>query len=521
MLQGTDTTWQNFSPNILEKSPFWFTIIVLLVSIIIARFAPRKRKSIPGSLFPFGLYLLLLLAGVIFEARGHLALADYSRLAAVVMVCISFINLASLLIFDVALSSLHLTIPRILRDTAIILVYVIATLALLSSRGVNITSLLTTSAIITAVIGLSLQDTLGNIIAGFALQLEHIVQPGDWIKLEPYIGRVKEIRWRQTSIETRNWETVLIPNSQIMKGQVMIYGRRHNEPLQTRRWVYFNVSYQHAPSEVIAVVNEALQAAPLENVAAEPKIHTILLDFKEGTCLYAVRYWLTNIAVDDPTDSMVRIRIYFALKRAGISLAIPTHNINVTEESNKRQLRRQEEELNHRLEALKSVELFHTMTEEELREMANHLRYAPFSRGEVLTRQGADAHWLYIITHGRVSVRIRLPEYDKDKPIEKEISQLVTGNFFGEISLMTGEKRTATVVALEDTECYRLDKEGFQKFLTARPEIAKDISHVLARRRVELYQAMEGLDHHEGQKRISATQDHILDSIKQFFGLSR
>src|SRR5207253_5065730 len=114
----------------------------------------------------------------------------------------------------------------------------------------------------------------------------------------------KEIRWRQTSIETRNWDTVLIPNSQLMKGQVTIFGTREHAPLQSRRWIYFNVDFNHAPTEVIEKVEEALRSAPIEHVALEPRINVILMDFKDSYSQYAVRYWLTDLAVDDPTDSV-------------------------------------------------------------------------------------------------------------------------------------------------------------------------------------------------------------------------
>ncbi|MBI4852188.1 MAG: cyclic nucleotide-binding domain-containing protein, partial [Acidobacteria bacterium] len=329
-------------------------------------------------------------------------------------------------------------------------------------------------------------------------------------------------RWRQTVVETRNWETVLIPNSQLMKSQVMIYGQRHGQPIQTRRWIYFNVDFRFTPDEVINCINDTLQANPIPNVADEPRIHVILMDFKDSYCTYAVRYWLTDLAVDDPTDSNVRIRIYYALKRANISLSIPAHSLFVTELSNKREIRKHEEEIEQHIAALRNIELFNTIKEEELRELSGHLRYAPFANGEIITKQGAEAHWLYVLVKGEVSVRVSVISNNSNTGnlvLEKEVSRLKASDIFGEMSLMTGAPRASTVIALGEVECYRLDKEAFENILAKRPEIAQEIARIMARRRLKLEAVVKGLDEEIHHEEVEKTEVDILKSIKMFFGL--
>ena len=153
-------------------------------------------------------------------------------------------------------------------------------------------------------------------MGGVALQLERSVAVGDWVRVGEVEGLVREIRWRQTSIETRNWDTVVIPNSLLMKSQVTVLGRREGKPRLHRMWVYFNVDYRHAPAEVIDAVEQALRADAIPDVAADPPPNCILNDFKESYGSYAVRYWLTDFASDDPTSSEVRARIFAALQRA-------------------------------------------------------------------------------------------------------------------------------------------------------------------------------------------------------------
>lgn len=120
-----------------------------------------------------------------------------------------------------------------------------AALTLLGRHGVDLSEIIATSAVVTAVIGFSLQDTLGNIMGGMALQLEQSIGVGDWVRVGEVEGIVREIRWRQTSIETRSWETVVVPNSALMKSQVTVLGRRQGQPRLHRISVEFNVDFRH------------------------------------------------------------------------------------------------------------------------------------------------------------------------------------------------------------------------------------------------------------------------------------
>jgi CRP-like cAMP-binding protein len=299
-----------------------------------------------------------------------------------------------------------------------------------------------------------------------------------------------------------------------MKSQVTVLGRRAGQSRQHRQWVYFNVDFRYSPVDVIDAVETALRAEPIPNVALQPEPNCVLMDFKESFGSYAVRYWLTDLAVDDPTNSIVRTRIYFALRRAQIPLSIPAHSLFVTEEDQTRLERKRTEEIEERVAALKRVELFKALTEEERRSLASRLRVAPFTQGEAITRQGAEAHWLYLITRGDAEVRISL-----DGNLSERVATLHEGGFFGEMGMMTGEPRSATVIALSDVECYRVDKEAFNDILKHRPEIAEDISEQLARRRVELDAAREGLNEEAMQARLRYHQGDLLGRIRRFFTL--
>ena len=427
---------------------------------------------------------------------------------------VAFVSVASVFIFDVFLEALRLKPARIMRELLRALSYVVVGVLLLSTISVDVTGIVATSAVLTAVIGLSFQDTLVNMMGGMTLQTEGAIGVGDWIKIDGQEGMVTDIRWRHTSIETRNWDTIIIPNSVLMKSQVTVLGRRSGQPRQHRQWVYFNIDFRYSPAEVIETVESSLRAEPIPNIAGNPLPNCVLMDFKESYGSYAVRYWLTDLAVDDPTNSVVRTRIYSALQRAGIPLSIPAHSIFVTEDDASRRERKSAEEIEERIKALHNVELFDPLTEKEQRALAGRLRVAPFVSGEAMTVQGAEAHWLYVITTGEAEVRV-----SAEGNISERLATLGPGDFFGEMGMMTGEPRSATVIALTDVECYRLDKEALHDILQSRPEIAETISEILARRRVELETAREDLNEEAKVLRLRQHQGDLLQRIKDFFRL--
>jgi small-conductance mechanosensitive channel/CRP-like cAMP-binding protein len=494
----------------------WAALVFVLSAAALFAFRRSERARIRSAVLLFIFSLAAMAAGlaaVSFGAAPKSSAYRWLTWSWRLFLAFAFVNLASVFIFEVLLNTLHLRPPRILRDLLLALTYIVVAIAILS-RDVDITGIVATSAVLTAIIGLSFQDTLGNMMGGMALQMERTIGVGDWIKLDGHEGLVKEIRWRHTAIETRNWDTIVIPNSVLMKSQVTVLGRRSGYPRQHRQWVYFNVDFRYSPAEVIDVVETALRAEPIPNVAPDPLPNCVLMDFKDSYASYAVRYWLTNLAVDDPTNSIVRTRIYFALRRANIPLSIPAHSLFVTEEDRARREEKSSAEVNKRVEALKRVELFHALTDEERRALAARLRVAPFVRGEAITRQGAEAHWLYLIMRGDAEVRVSV-----DGQLNEHVATLHRGDFFGEMGMMTGAPRTATIIALSEVECYRLDKDAFHDILQRRPEIAESISEILARRRVELEMAREDLNEEAKRARLQKHQGDLLKRIRNFFSL--
>lgn len=511
------TLWEQLQKaSLMGRGFLWVAPLFFAVGLLLFALLPRERQRIRTAMLLFVVSLVGLLVVAVSARRGvdpHGAMYRWASWAYLLLQGIAFVSIASIFVFDILLAAVRLRTPRIMRDLILALSYIVVAITSLSLIEVDVTGIVATSAVITAVIGLSFQDTLGNMMGGMALQMERTISVGDWIRVDDREGLVKETRWRHTSIETRNWDTVVIPNSVLMKSQVTVLGRRAGFPRQHRQWIHFNVDFRYAPNEVIEAVQPALRAEAIANVAQSPQPDCIFLDFRDSYAQYAVRYWLTDLAADDPTNSIVRTRIYVALRRANIPMSIPAHSIFVTDDDASRRAQKADRELTDLVEAIGRVELFGTLTEDERRELASGLKFAPFVRGEAMTRQGAEAHWLYLIIKGQAEVWVTV---DGSRSSEK-VATLGAGDFFGEMGLMTGAPRSATVIALSDVECYRLDKETFKSTLKSRPEIANDISEVLAERRVELEAAKEELTDEVKTIRLRRHQNDLLRRIQNFF----
>jgi small-conductance mechanosensitive channel len=502
-----------------ELIPLAIFAAVIVALAAVTRLVPgASRRRLRRSVLLYAFYVVVVLAQLAISAAGLPGIAAGFAFAAGLLRILLIINLSALALFDLLLPLARWDFPDMLHDLTVGAAYLVATGWVMRQSGVNLTSIIATSAVVTAVIGLSLQATLGNVVSGIALQADDSLQEGDWIEFEnKQQGQIKQIRWRHTVIETRDFDTLIVPNGQLMSQTIKVLGKRGGQTVSHRIWVHFCVDFRFSPAEVIDVVNKALSAAPISAVAVNPAAHCICQDLardnRDGYALYAVRYWLEDMSRVDPTSSDVRERIFSALRRANIPLAIPAAALFLSEETSERSERKEARDVQAKLTSLSAIELFGHLDEEERRALAQEARRTPFSRAEVITRQGATANWLYVLTKGDVEVRVATSDH------ERRVAVLSAPSFFGEMALMTGQPREATVVALTEVECLRIDKAGFQGILQKRPAIAERISEILATRRVELDAVRENLAPEAQGQRISRENVRILSGIKQFFGL--
>ena len=358
--------------------------------------------------------------------------------------------------------------PSILQDAI-----VIATLVLVATFVFD-DKLLTTSAVSAVVVGFALQDTLGNAFAGLAIQSEKPFRVGHWIKVGDFEGRVAEVTWRATKLRTKTGNFIVVPNNQVSQQPITNY----SEPaIPTRLELNVGASYMSTPGEVKAALMEALAQVP--RVLKAPAPDALLLSFDDFAVTYRVRFWLDDYEWDDEARDEVRTAIYYAFSRRGIEIPYP---IEVGYEGkwpdqNPATKQKQREEI------LASVDLFSRLSDEQRKEIAAATGIRTFGNGEVIVRQDAPGESMFIVCAGSVAVVL--------EPGGREVARIKKGGYFGEMSLLNGEPRSASVLARGDAAVLELDASIFRKLAAADPKTIEEIGVAAMTRRLQLNQIRE------------------------------
>jgi small-conductance mechanosensitive channel/CRP-like cAMP-binding protein len=402
-------------------------------------------------------------------------------------------------------------LPRIFRDILQGLVYAAIALSTLHAAGVEPGSLLTTSALLTAVIGLSLQETLGNLFAGLAIQMQRPFELGDWIQFDgetKNIGRIVEINWRATTVLTLDEVEVIVPNAALAKAPIRNYTRPSPA---TRRSVYVFAPYDVPPAEVHRIILGVVSDAP--GVLAEPRPSVVTNQFGEYGIEYWVRFFTDHFQRRDIVDGGVRDRIWYALRRARVEIPYPHRTLEVhtvTEESTARD---QERELREREVAIRCVDILRVLAPAEQRALAEMSEQRLYAAGESIVKQGEESSELYVIERGEVVVSVQRSGG------EVVVARLGAGKFFGEMALLTGDKRQASVRAATECQLLEVGRDALRTVLGKSPDLAERISAVLAERQAQLDEQLaareEGLD--EGRK--TESQQMLLAKIRRFFAI--
>jgi small-conductance mechanosensitive channel len=366
---------------------------------------------------------------------------------------------------------------------------------------VDLGAVFTTSAIFGVIIGLALQDTLGNLFAGLSLQADNPFQVGDVITVgqQKWTGVVEGISWRAVKVRTFQNHIVIVSNSSIAKEAIEVCPKEN----LNARIVYFNTLYTDSPARTIHVVREAVREA--DNVSQMIRPNVRIRNLGESGVEYEVKYWLEDYAKYNDTDALVRQRIWYAFRRAGLSFAFPTRTLHV-----ERKARGDGTPVDGSgfIERLSAVDIFAPLSVEEISRLANASMSHVFAPGETVIRAGDEGSSMFVVHNGRVQVQIM----DNGKP--RTVAVLNEGDFFGEMALFTGEPRTANVIASEETEVLEIGKQAMKQLFETNPDLVESLSHTIAERRTELKAR------HENEETQEDATAGIFASIKRFFGMN-
>jgi len=397
-------------------------------------------------------------------------------------------------------------LPKILRDVIQGFMFAVAFLLVLHSAGIEPGSLLATSALLTAVIGLSLQDTLGNLFAGLAIQAQRPFAVGDWVQFDSQdgqIGRVIEINWRATRVLTLERLEITVPNGVVAKSSIVNFSRPTH---LVRREAEVHAPYEVSPEHVRKVLLSGMDH--VHEVMREPRPQVFTRGFTERGVNYMVRYFIAHFEQREVIDSMVRERLWYAMHRAQLMIPVPRRHVEIIQQSDVQQT--ETDKSTAAAQLLKQVSLFKLLPEDSTDYLAGHCRRRRYAPEEVIVHEGDSSTEMYIVENGRVRI-----ELCNDDGRTLVIADLQRGEFFGEMSLMTGELRSADVIASEETTVLMLDREALVPLMEKYPELAEHMSQALVERQMRL----DELRHVDVEVRRDSRHDEleILKRIRRFF----
>jgi small-conductance mechanosensitive channel/CRP-like cAMP-binding protein len=360
--------------------------------------------------------------------------------------------------------------------------------------------IIATSTVVSVIIGLALQDTLGNFFAGLSLHIEQPFHILDAIRIGNKIGRVEAVTWRTTSIRTNDNTVILLPNSKVAREEIEIFPFNN----LNRRVLRFPAPYSIPPQKVIPLVRETVRTVP--NVAPEKIPIVRVADFADSCITYEVLYWVKDYMWINDIDAKIREHVWYVYSRNQIEIPFPTRHVLFEQQEPRVKLQEHDYD-----KVIASVGIFEPLTFEERETVVRSLVKYSYAPGEMIIKRGDPGDSMFIICRGRVEVQ--LPSNNGDL---KHVAALEPGNFFGEMALLTGEPRNADVYALDEVEVLEIRKPVIQQLFDENAELAEAFSHKMTERQAELTEYARSLPEHLKQ----AQRETMLRRIKRFFSLS-
>jgi small-conductance mechanosensitive channel len=502
---------QHIGEIILNGEMFAAGATGLLITLLVWMFfAPSHRARLRTPLFLLVVYVGLTLW---LDLGRHSQQSERFLGAFTVLVLLLALGrLAIVFLLDwLVARRLNAQPPKIVRDIAEGVLIIVALLVALRTAGVDPSALVTTSALLTAIVGLSLQDTLGNLFAGLSLQAQQSFNVGEWIQIDKegqQLGQVVEVNWRATKLRTSDNAELVIPNGQLARSVIV----NHSRPTRpVRRSITISVPYEFPTRTVHELILRALANLPGVESKPEPVVQTAR--FADFGIDYLVRYFIAEFDRRDTIDATVRDRLWYALNRSSIPITTPNHRVQMEQLSGEAQRTAQDRSLQARARAIRSIDFLKDLPDNAIQKLAEGARSELYEPGEVVVRQGDSGDELYLCLSGELVV-LHTPEGGA----RREVARLSHGGMFGELSLMTGAPRTASVQAVSPCELLTIGKQAFSEILAENPSLAELITQRLAERQAALL-ALEKMSPEERRSSVEVQSGALLKRVREFFAL--
>lgn len=371
-------------------------------------------------------------------------------------------RILTILIINILIKKILVT-PKIFIDILKGIIFFIAIMFILKANGVSVASIFTTSAVLTAVIGLALQNTLSDMVAGIILSTESTVKIDDWIKYNDKIGRVVMFSWRYTKIITLENEHYIIPNKDLASNTIKVLS---SQDFKHYTVIPFGVTYDNIPNRVIEVAKEATK--DIHNIVDS---EVYFVKYGDFAIEFEIRLRIIDAYKYYQIRSNVLTKVFYALEREGMEIPIPRYDLF------RRDYKRIsiEDEYNEIKSFFTKIDFLQILTDDELATIIKAAKYKRYAHTEYILEQNMNNNRFFYIKTGVVNIIVN----------GSEVAKLKTGNFFGEMSLMTGEKTTATVQAIGDVEVYVIESSSLEDILKNNKKLIDKISEVITQRKLQ------------------------------------
>ena len=403
-------------------------------------------------------------------------------------------------------------VPKLATDFTGIVIFLGAFVYTLSNVfHKSLTNIVATSSILGIILGFALRATISDIFSGVALSLDESIKVGDWIMYhEPrrdqnIIGQILEINWRTTKIRTEEGNMVVIPNSLLTMKTVTVFSSpdtsgRYELPVFLER----DLPVEHARR---ILHSAAIEASRTHGFKDFPPVQVLAHGGCELGVEYRIRYWIAQwneISPGVARDKMMSSVLHH-LHQAGLSTAKLQYDLHTSYESDL------DPHLNI-LKILSRVDLFATLTKAQVDWLASAVSKRFLKQGDIAIRKGDPGSSMFIVLEGLLEAR----DYT-DTGVEVRLSHLSPGDFFGESSLLTGDPRNASVVAVTDSLLIEVSKDSLATLIEDTKGLVEHLSLVMAKRDVESNRALSDVSLSEKSVVAAGLADQFKRSIQNFF----
>jgi small-conductance mechanosensitive channel/CRP-like cAMP-binding protein len=486
---------------------------------------PKTQRSLLAPVLLLGAFVvgmllhrhLLSLAGVADDSSAARILGNVLKVGVGLSVAWGVIRALDVFVWQRRARILGRPVPRLLKDILAVLIFTIAVAGLaVFVFGQPIVGVWATSSVVGIVCGFALRNIILDVFTGLAINLDQSIRIGDWVEIhhnsfkKTVYGKVIEINWRTLRVDLGNGRVVVVPNSLM----AVIPFTNYSQPDDVARFevlitLDFSVSTERATRILLAAVRAVSgKEGPVEEPAPKVRVDEVT----DSGIRYKVRYYVhVNDVSPGNGRHIVTRSILEHLTRAGLTPSYPKRD-TFQAPMPPRGLDTQVEA--DRVALLARIDLFqNSLRTEELEALAKAMRPRRFRAGEVLIHQGDVGESMFVLAEGMAYVYL---DHGPDNG-RVRVGQLTPGQVIGEMSLLTGEPRTATVTAATDVVAFEVGKEHVQELLLGRPGIAEEISNVVAERRVQLREAAATAPPEERLAEKQHLGRQILEKMKQIF----